>query len=173
MDETLYRFYDEGDQLLYVGISNNWQQRLKQHYKASPFHQETAKITLTHYETRAEVENAEKQAILQENPKYNKALNPNWENPAEHIQKIKFWVYSNIAPDDEHSLIVQELKTLFFEEERWTRKNTGPIAYFLLMYLPDWAARSGYDCQMCVDAYHSKQIESWAEQWKGAADATY
>ena len=58
MDEVLYRFFDSEGKLLYVGISSNWQQRLKQHYKDSQFHYETTTITLERFNTRAEVETA-------------------------------------------------------------------------------------------------------------------
>lgn len=172
MSETLYRFFDQQGNLLYVGISNNWQDRLKQHYKDSAFHDESATITLEHFETRAEVEEAEKQAILTEGPKYNKAFNPNWENPQQHLIKIKFWVYSNIVPDEEHAGIVSELKALFFEDELWVRKSMGPIAYYMQDLLPDWARKYNMDCSMCVDVYHSRQIESWAENARRSRNAT-
>ena len=172
MQETLYRFYDSDDTLLYVGISSNWQQRLKQHYKNSNFHDEAVVITLEHFETREQVESAEKQAILSENPKYNKAYNPDWENPQQHLIKIKFWVYSNLTPDEDHRGLVLELKSLFFEDELWVRKSMGPIAYYMQELLPEWSKKYQTKCAMCVDVYHSRQIESWAEQAKRSRNAT-
>lgn len=164
MSETLYRFFDKDNNLLYVGISNNWQQRLRQHYKESEFHNEAVVMTMQHFEERGQVEEAEKLAIQTENPKYNKALNPNWETAPLHINKIKFWVYSNLEPDAEHKELVKELRRLFIEDPLWQRKSAGPIAYYLQEFLPEWSREFGMDCQMCINAWHSRQIEAWAEE---------
>jgi predicted GIY-YIG superfamily endonuclease len=171
MDEVLYRFFDSEGNLLYVGITNNWQLRLKQHYKTSDFHQEATQITLERFSTRLEVEKAELIAIATENPKYNKAFNPKWENPQQHIIKIKNWVYSNTQVTDQHAGIVEELRELFLDDPLWTRKSTGPVALYLQKYLPEWASDYGLDCKMCVGVYHSRQIESWADQAKEARNA--
>jgi len=172
MDEVLYRFFDSQGNLLYVGISNNWQARLKQHYKNSAFHDETALITFDRFSTRSQVEEAERLAIETEHPKYNKALNPNWENPQQHMIKIKNWVYSNAVITDEHAGIVAELRSIFLEDPLWTRKSTGPVAMYLQEYLPEWAGDYSLNCAMCVDIYHSKQIESWADQAREARNAS-
>jgi predicted GIY-YIG superfamily endonuclease len=172
MDEVLYRFFDTQGNLLYVGISNDWQKRLKQHYKNSDFHGETSLITLERFSSRSEVEDAERTAIFSERPKYNKALNPNWENAQQHIIKIKNWVYSNSPSDVNHAGIVAELQALFLDDPLWKRKSTGPIAMYLQKHLPEWAADYGLDCQMCVNVYHSQQIESWATQAREARNAT-
>lgn len=171
MSESLYRFFDKDNKLLYVGISSNWQQRLKQHYKDSDFHDESSYITLEHYETREAVEQAERIAIETEMPKYNKAFNPDYENVQTHILRIRNWVYSTEKADDAHYGIVTQLKMLFFTDELWTRKSTGPVAYYLQKYLPDWATEFDLNCQMCVNVFHSRQIESWADQAKKVRNA--
>lgn len=173
MSETLYRFFDKDHNLLYVGISNSWHQRLRQHYKDSDFYSEAVVMTMEHYKTREEVELAEKQAIESESPKYNKALNPNFETAPIHINKIKAWTYSNIEPDFEHRDIVKELKRLFIEDPLWTRKSAGPIAYYLQEYLPDWSRQFGVKCEMCVNAWDSQQIQSWAEETRKKHNATH
>ena len=79
MKQTLYRFYDQDDQLLYVGITKFFEPRLKQHYKNADWFFDTARVTLEHYQTRQDVERAESQAIKSERPKYNIAKNPDKE----------------------------------------------------------------------------------------------
>ena len=166
MDEVLYRFFDSEGNLLYVGISNNWQQRLRQHYKDSSFHYEATCITLERFNTREQVEAAEKKAIISENPKYNKAYNPNFEDPTQHLTKIKFWVYSNLVPDQAHKGIVEELRDLFILDSDWERKTAGPIAYYLLQMLPMWSQRYDVRCDECIHAYSSAQIDAWAKTFR-------
>jgi len=74
--QTLYRFYDQNDNLLYVGITKFFEPRLKQHYKNADWFFETAFVRLEHYSTRQDVELAESYAIKTENPRYNIAKNP-------------------------------------------------------------------------------------------------
>jgi excinuclease UvrABC nuclease subunit len=69
--QTLYRFYDAENSLLYVGITKFFEPRLKQHYKNAEWFFETAYVRLEHYQTRQEVELAETRAIKTERPKYN------------------------------------------------------------------------------------------------------
>jgi predicted GIY-YIG superfamily endonuclease len=170
MDEALYRFYDSDSKLLYVGISSNWQARLKQHYKDSQFHSEATLITIERYGTRAEVEAAEKLAIETELPKYNKAFNPNFEDPAKHLTKIKNWVYSNMQPDEDHAGMVRDLRKLFLNDNLWEKKTASFIAYYFLELLPAWAHEYKTDCNQCIHAWHSKQAELWA---KPARDKHY
>ena len=167
MRQTLYRFFDIQNNLLYVGISSNWQSRLKQHYKHSQFHEIAANITLVHYDTRAEVEAAELVAIRTENPLYNKAFNSNWETPPMHVMKIRDWVYGKSSSDEEHAYLVAELVDIYTQDNLWLKKTAGPIAYYLLEILPDRMMRYSMTCAYCIDAYNSKQIMSWAFEVKG------
>jgi Nuclease subunit of the excinuclease complex len=166
MSETLYRFYDSDHKLLYVGISCNWQQRLKQHYKDSDFHDEAHYITLEHYNTRLEVEDAEFVAIQTEKPKYNKSYNPDYEKPTDHAMKIKAWVYKKSEPDPKHEALVKELQELFLQDPLWQRKSTGPVVHHLLINLPFWATKHNLDCDECIKVYHSRQVASWAAEFR-------
>lgn len=168
MSETLYRFFDSENNLLYVGISHNWQQRLKQHYKHSDFHEEAAFMTLDHFNTRAEVEEAEFVAIQTELPKYNKAFNPNYEKPTEHVMKIKAWVYKKAEPDNTHKALVLELQNRFLSDPLWERKTTGPMVYHLLENLPYWDKKHNINCEVCVSVYHSQQVDTWATDFRRA-----
>lgn len=68
--ETLYRFYNKDNELLYVGITHRIPDRIGQHRKSKPW-QEVAKITLEHYPSRHDVLVAEVEAISEEDPKWN------------------------------------------------------------------------------------------------------
>lgn len=172
MDEVLYRFFDSEGKLLYVGISSNWQQRLKQHYKDSQFHYEASTITLERFNTREQVEAAELHAIRTEAPVYNKAYNPNFEDAPKHLTKIKYWVYSDIVPDPNHAGMVGKLKMLFVSDPLWEKKTAGFIAYYFLKHLPDWAREFKTDCDECVNAWHSSQAELWAQAAREKKNAT-
>lgn len=173
MDEVLYRFFDDHERLLYVGISSNWQQRLKQHYKDSQFHYEAATITLERHESREAVEAAEILAITTENPIYNKAYNPNFEDAPKHLLRIRNWVYSNIDPDDQHRGMVTELRKLFLNDPLWKKKTASFISYYFLELLPIWAHDYGTDCQDCLNAWHSPQAQLWAEPARKKQNAAY
>jgi hypothetical protein len=68
---TLYRAYDARDRLLYVGISDGEFIRLAQHAASAPWTMYAATITLKRYVRRADAEQAERAAILDEDPVWN------------------------------------------------------------------------------------------------------
>lgn len=80
-DHALYRFYDAGDQLLYIGITANIGSRFKQHAGDKPWWTEVHRITLEHYATREDVLTAETAAIVAEHPRYNVVHNRNRPDP--------------------------------------------------------------------------------------------
>ena len=71
-EQTLYRFFDKENNLLYIGISINAYNRYKGHLATKTWMDGVANITLQGYNSRAEVEAAEIEAIRSENPKYNR-----------------------------------------------------------------------------------------------------
>lgn len=74
---TLYRLYDEYDDLLYVGISVDFGRRLGQHSDSKPWWQYVARVELTHHDTRGEALAAEAKAISVELPAYDvKGIDP-------------------------------------------------------------------------------------------------
>jgi excinuclease UvrABC nuclease subunit len=89
MKQTLYRFYDANDDLLYVGITKFFEPRLKQHYKNAEWFFDTAFVRLEHFATRQEVEVAESYAIKHENPRYNIAKNPDKKQALEALSGIR------------------------------------------------------------------------------------
>ena len=74
MTSQLYRHFDEGSNLLYVGISLNTFARLSQHKQHAKWFEKIKSVKIEHFETREQAIAAEKWAIKQENPKFNIAL---------------------------------------------------------------------------------------------------
>lgn len=73
---ALYRHYDEQGLLLYVGISHNVITRLEQHRDDSHWFSKIANVTIVWFETRAEAERAEREAIKSELPLHNSVYMP-------------------------------------------------------------------------------------------------
>ncbi len=71
MSANLYRLFDQKHQLLYVGISASAIARLSQHMSEKPWAGEVAHVAVEHYETRQEAAAAERQANVEERPRYN------------------------------------------------------------------------------------------------------
>lgn len=68
---ALYRFYDAGGDLLYVGITNNPGRRWGRHADDKPWWTEVDRIEIERYPDRPSVLLAEKAAIKAELPRYN------------------------------------------------------------------------------------------------------
>lgn len=70
---ALYRIWGESDLLLYIGVSNDFGTRWKQHAKHQPWWDEMRRLTADElFDDRDDAEDAEKAAIKAEKPKYNK-----------------------------------------------------------------------------------------------------
>lgn len=70
-ETQLYRHFNESGELLYVGISLSTVSRLAQHRNASHWFAEIASITVETFPTRIGALEAERKAILEENPIHN------------------------------------------------------------------------------------------------------
>jgi hypothetical protein len=68
---TLYRFYDQNDVLLYVGISDNWARRAEAHARAKGWWPQVASMKLEEFPNRKDAFAAEARAIFAEKPRYN------------------------------------------------------------------------------------------------------
>jgi predicted GIY-YIG superfamily endonuclease len=68
---VLYRFFDTAGRLLYVGITQNPQLRLRDHRAMKDWWAEVANVTMEHFDSRQAVEAAERIAVRTENPVHN------------------------------------------------------------------------------------------------------
>ncbi|MGW2937646.1 GIY-YIG nuclease family protein [Streptomyces sp. NPDC001156] len=73
---ALYRFYDKGGALLYVGITANVESRFADHERNKEWWPQVAKKTIEWFDTRPPARAAEVQAILDERPAYNVNSSP-------------------------------------------------------------------------------------------------
>jgi predicted GIY-YIG superfamily endonuclease len=120
---TLYRAFNTDDELLYVGISNNFMTRLHQHESRSKWHKLAAKMTLMHFDTRELAEEAELVAIRSEKPLFNKKDNEDWHNSSTHLLKILSYV------DSHHKKIV-DAQTKIVEAMAKFDHGTSRIALY-------------------------------------------
>jgi predicted GIY-YIG superfamily endonuclease len=74
--QTLYRMRGEEGELLYIGITAVSTDRFSDHRHNQPWWHLVRQIEVEHFETRAEVMEAELKAIRSENPKFNRAGRP-------------------------------------------------------------------------------------------------
>lgn len=74
---TLYRIYGPTPrELLYVGITDHYDQRMRQHSEKA-WWSDVQRITTEHFDDRSLAEEAERKAIILEGPSRNKAGNRN------------------------------------------------------------------------------------------------
>lgn len=71
MTITLYRLYDGGGALLYVGITSNWAKRMRDHASGKIWWSEVASRTFEEHPDRTAALAAERFAIGTEEPRYN------------------------------------------------------------------------------------------------------
>lgn len=69
---TVYRLFNQRDELLYVGITNRGTQRLREHEKDKWWWPEVARVAIEHVSDEAEAHRAECVAIREENPLFNR-----------------------------------------------------------------------------------------------------
>ena len=70
---AIYRLFDEGDRIIYVGISNNPRARWEGHAADKPWWADVATREIEWFETRADAERAERQEISAHSPRWNVA----------------------------------------------------------------------------------------------------
>lgn len=68
---ALYRFYDVADDLLYIGVTHDPGARWASHRKDKPWWHEVTRISVETHPSRTAVLEAERTAILAEQPRYN------------------------------------------------------------------------------------------------------
>ncbi len=71
----VYRHFDNKGKLLYVGASQRSHLRQQEHLSRAEWRDLIARIELTRYESKAEAQQAEIDAIRRENPHFNRLYN--------------------------------------------------------------------------------------------------
>jgi predicted GIY-YIG superfamily endonuclease len=71
MTTFLYRLFNDGDELLYVGISGRVTARIESHLQSKPWRHQIAHMRAVGFPSRDAARKAEREAIRLENPKYN------------------------------------------------------------------------------------------------------
>lgn len=82
----LYRFFDDFENLLYVGMTKSFVNRLQAHANSSCWFSMASKITLEHCESLEDLKEKEIDAIKKESPKFNKKDSLVYEKP---VRKYK------------------------------------------------------------------------------------
>lgn len=67
----LYRFFDDREDLIYVGISGHGLRRMLQHRERQPWFDEVAQIRIEKFKTRRGAEREEKRLIMLCQPRHN------------------------------------------------------------------------------------------------------
>lgn len=73
---ALYRLYDTGDNLLYVGITGNLSTRWYTHAREKDWWPKVVRKEVEWFETREEADRAERAEVLRQRPSYNRTYNP-------------------------------------------------------------------------------------------------
>jgi predicted GIY-YIG superfamily endonuclease len=163
--ETLYRFYNADNELLYVGISGNWRNRLHQHERNSEWWNDVCYIKLEKFTTRVLVEDAEKRAIITEKPIWNKVFSLTYESPREHFERIKTMVRFGHKDGihDEFVLVLQDALL-----DNMGQSLNAKAQYFAAVFIDNY----GYpnpNCRNCEAIVENKYINSLAEiAWEKA-----
>jgi predicted GIY-YIG superfamily endonuclease len=161
--QYLYRAYGPHNQLLYVGISGNWSERLHSHEKTSEWMELTDFVKLERFSTREDVEKAERQAIVTEAPLFNKMHNLSFESSKDHFQNLKFWTYRNVIVDDIHTLLIDKMRqTLPLLQVEYKRKQARYIALLFFIHYEGLKETGDLDCRNCQAIFEDKQIQNWA-----------
>jgi predicted GIY-YIG superfamily endonuclease len=171
--QTLYRFYDSSDSLLYVGITNTWYQRFHQHERSSGWFSKVAYATFESYESREAVEDAELVAIKTENPQFNKASNPAYETATDHFQKIKLWTQSDLEPDRLHASLIEYMKEYRELRPQIKGKQSKWIAMSFIDIYYEIGPQGLIDCRNCDAMANSENINRWHSDAYESLEPTY
>lgn len=154
--QALYRFWDKKNTLLYIGISSNFLGRITQHTSTAEWFSQASHVTLEHFDSRREVEKAEKEAIKSELPLHNKTHNPIYESHVKHWRKIKNGSYK-----------VENLlqhKLLYSLQPEYRKEFSAAKATLLALMEIDnyWG---GLECDFCKEIKSNRQYGNIAKSF--------
>jgi len=159
--QYLYRAFNEYGELLYIGISGQWHRRLHEHEKTSAWIEEADYVKLERFPDRESVSEAEQLAVLVEKPLYNKVYNQEYESAATHWHRIKKWLKSGVAPDEEHQTLIDDLRETAFEVYGNKPSQLRPrgIAFLFLQQIEIDAYHGKTTCRNCAGVWNSAIIQ--------------
>ncbi|MEU4410679.1 GIY-YIG nuclease family protein [Streptosporangium sp. NPDC023963] len=119
---ALYRFYDEDERLLYVGITDDLDTRWTTHAGNKHWWPNVARKAVEWHDNRVAAAKAERNAIIDESPLYNVTHSPEYVRPRRKINIQRPHGPAPAAPL--HALV---LKTLSEQgrSQNWLHKRTG------------------------------------------------
>jgi hypothetical protein len=118
---ALYRFYDAGGALLYVGITLDPGARWRAHRDDKPWWHQVATISLEVHPTRDAVLAAERAAIVAEKPQHNVVHNRGPRLPIDPLERALTQLGSaaETMPDDCHDRCVPEGHLAIYFPYKW------------------------------------------------------
>lgn len=157
-NQTLYRFFNSKDELLYVGITNNPFNRFSGHSKDKTWFHEIAYSTFEHYPNRLAVDKAETKAIKTEKPKYNKAKVDGFEKAQDHFKKIR---YGRI---EKHDML---LGIMYHQSASGRYLNTSMVAdSWIIVNAIKHAKTLGHKCSACDSILDDDRFVRYSKQFK-------
>jgi predicted GIY-YIG superfamily endonuclease len=155
-NQTLYRFFNANNELLYVGITNNPFNRFSGHSKDKEWFKEITHSTMEHYPNRLAVDRAETMAIKSEKPKYNRAKVDGFEKAQDHFKKIR---YGRI---DNHDMLMGIVITNS-ANCKFLNLSVARDAYYIVNAIKH-AKTLGHKCSACDSILKDKRYVQYSEQ---------
>jgi len=144
---VLYRFFDQSDVLLYVGITVDPTARFKKHRGDKPWWDQIDHIGLEHFATREEALEAERKAIKSEEPLHNIVHNQMIDGHFDYGQiplgcTIVYGMFGIDHQSSEHDRLIKRARLSAAEDERSFRDPDDEVARLLVSDLlsEQWGA---------------------------------
>lgn len=157
MSTILYRYFDNQDQLLYVGITGDNVKRQSQHRRNSFWFGKIAVAKFEHFKTRDEALQAEAAAIRLEKPLHNIAGTGNKLGQSPYTHMIFLAGMPDEGHDETHKLFCQEYKKHFSAANGHLPEANMVIALamqFTKVNIEN--APNLKKCSLCIEAYKSE-----------------
>ena len=168
MSTEVYRFYNEDDRLLYVGITDNWPARFHEHSKKSAWYKDARRIDLKPFETRQEALAEELHAIHNEDPLWN--INGSAKASAtKHFRQVVEWAKAENWYEPYHEMVVQELGHALNElevhvsefPESW-QDHPKLFAPMFSTFVRAMASVGLIRCETCIRAATHGTVLNWS-----------
>jgi predicted GIY-YIG superfamily endonuclease len=168
---ALYRFFDQSDVLLYVGITVDIGARFKKHRSDKPWWDQVDHIGIEHFDTRREAEAAEREAIQREQPLHNVVHNlfvapaPAEEDSDSSLACDIVYGYLDIDHGSEqHRDLIKRAKERAEDDEREFGDPDVEVARLLVVELIDqeWAVK--YRLKTLLSALPKNDLEHHRSQ---------